>query len=329
MKRLQWAQGWAGLQTAGRSPRSAYRQLWDHRKFPKTDIHKSLPFPLYVYYEERSSPSYRWRLGGRSDDIWIWQFTVSGCGKFRYGKKSRSLPPGTAFLVNSNDDRARYWYPGKGDEPWCFFWIDFVGGEHLTRAIIEEHGHVIELPGHASPIHHLQFMRKTDFPRLFPPEKVVGLLLELLSSYLVKTGSGPSGEEGVLGRVWEYLDRTGVGRASVEGMAGSMNITREHLSRLFQKEIRITPRKYLAQLRHSLACELLRCSRESISVISHELGYANCSNFTRVFRQVEGVTPSEFRSSQVAFSEPWTQTYRKRKDGTYYPYPKIDSSRKG
>ena len=53
-----------------------------------------------------------------------------------------------------------------------------------------------------------------------------------------------------------------------------------------------------AVLRQRLPCrggELLRRSDESVLAIAGQLGYDNASKFARAFRQVMGVSPSDYR----------------------------------
>ena len=66
-------------------------------------------------------------------------------------------------------------------------------------------------------------------------------------------------------------------------------------ARIIKRIFGITPSQLIAKTRIAAASRLLRETDRSISEIAHECGYADHSAFTRAFRAVTGVTPTEFR----------------------------------
>ena len=59
----------------------------------------------------------------------------------------------------------------------------------------------------------------------------------------------------------------------------------------------MTPHHYLVQKRVERAQSLLAQSDRTLSEIALTAGFADQSHLTRRFRQVVGITPSEFRRS--------------------------------
>ena len=57
----------------------------------------------------------------------------------------------------------------------------------------------------------------------------------------------------------------------------------------------MSPGAFLRARRMRYAAELLRRSDESVLAIAGQLGYDNASKFARAFRQVMGVSPSDYR----------------------------------
>jgi AraC family transcriptional regulator len=70
-----------------------------------------------------------------------------------------------------------------------------------------------------------------------------------------------------------------------------------HLSRSFRQHFGTTMRHYLRDLRLRSACEEIRRTGHSLSRIALAAGFADQAHFTRVFKQVNGLTPSQFRWS--------------------------------
>ncbi len=81
-----------------------------------------------------------------------------------------------------------------------------------------------------------------------------------------------------------------------ERSARQAGCTRQHLSRLFRRELGVSPRDYLAGLRLERAAELLRSSSLTVAAIGEQVGFRDPYYFSRCFRQRFALSPSEFRS---------------------------------
>jgi two-component system, response regulator YesN len=69
-----------------------------------------------------------------------------------------------------------------------------------------------------------------------------------------------------------------------------------HLSRQFKKETGMTLTDYLQKRRIEEAKKLLRTAETPIGWIAGQLGFEDASYFTRTFKKLEGVTPTEYRN---------------------------------
>jgi two-component system, response regulator YesN len=72
-----------------------------------------------------------------------------------------------------------------------------------------------------------------------------------------------------------------------------------HLSRQFKKETNMTLTEYLHTLRIKEAKLLLKKERTSIEWIAGTVGFEDAAYFTRVFKKLEGVTPTQYRNSEA------------------------------
>jgi len=70
-------------------------------------------------------------------------------------------------------------------------------------------------------------------------------------------------------------------------------------ARIVKRIFGITPSQLIAKTRIAAASLLLRETNRSISEVAHECGFTDHSAFTRAFRTVTGVTPTQFRGSQA------------------------------
>jgi AraC family transcriptional regulator, exoenzyme S synthesis regulatory protein ExsA len=87
------------------------------------------------------------------------------------------------------------------------------------------------------------------------------------------------------------LDHT----VTVEELAFLCNMSLSTFKRKFARIYGVPPNKWLLQKRMELAADLLLHQREKPSEVYHKVGYENHSSFTQSFKQVYGVTPSDFQ----------------------------------
>ncbi len=81
-------------------------------------------------------------------------------------------------------------------------------------------------------------------------------------------------------------------------LAHPLNLHPAYFSSLFKELTGLPPMRYLAQYRFERARELLLTTTLPISAIAEETGYGDPFYFSRVFRKVEGMAPTEYRRSK-------------------------------
>lgn len=82
---------------------------------------------------------------------------------------------------------------------------------------------------------------------------------------------------------------------NLEGVASTFNISPSYLSRFFKEQTGYTFVEYLKLIRMQKAKELLVSTNKDVKKIVREVGYIDVPNFIRTFKQIEGVTPGQFR----------------------------------
>jgi AraC-like DNA-binding protein len=82
---------------------------------------------------------------------------------------------------------------------------------------------------------------------------------------------------------------------SVQVLAQELGVSRSHLIRQFKRGTRMTPLRYLNQARVEKAKELLQYTTFNVSEVSGQVGFKSIFHFSKVFRQISGRNPSEFK----------------------------------
>lgn len=86
-------------------------------------------------------------------------------------------------------------------------------------------------------------------------------------------------------------------RLDLSTVAGFASMTPPAFSRYFRERTRRTFVSFLNEVRIGYACKLISEKSMNISQICYECGYSNLSNFNRQFKQIKGMTPSQYARS--------------------------------
>ena len=100
-----------------------------------------------------------------------------------------------------------------------------------------------------------------------------------------------------------YLNRRFAAAVTRWKVADAINVSEDYLTRVFKKELGISPWDYLIRLRIHAARKMLLEGSESVRAVGEAVGFQDQAYFCRVFRKIEGCTPSAFRSDGVCRSE--------------------------
>lgn len=82
-------------------------------------------------------------------------------------------------------------------------------------------------------------------------------------------------------------------------LAEAVHVSEDYLTRIFRKEIGLSPWEYVNNHRIYLAVKLLKHSTLTIAEIANRCGFQDQAYFTRVFRKVTGKSPTMVRSNPL------------------------------
>ncbi|CAH1211333.1 Regulator of RpoS [Paenibacillus auburnensis] len=103
-------------------------------------------------------------------------------------------------------------------------------------------------------------------------------------------------EEYVIHRVIRLVEeRYGNPELSLAYLAAEVFVSPNHLGMLFKKNTGRTPIEYIQDYRLARAEELLRTTKQRVSLIAEKVGIPNTSYFGTLFKQAYGMTPGEYQ----------------------------------
>lgn len=139
--------------------------------------------------------------------------------------------------------------------------------------------------------HHLQEIQNID-----PIEELCAWIVRVLDQFLdviYETRNITTAKP--LQQAIEYINDHHAEDLSLEVVAHAVQISPFYLSHLFSNELGITFLNYLTKVRIEKAKTLLLTTNMTVQEIAYAVGYNDPSYFTKVFKKLEGRTPTQYK----------------------------------
>ena len=202
---------------------------------------------------------------------------------------------------------------------WCHFQIQNNNYSLVDRTTIRRHIHMIKENTIATSDNYLM----PEFGMLEQNERVIMLFRQLLdaarrkshSEYLsnyalsvlvmeISTnfvsgydiGAGSSTYKHIT-EIMEWIRINYNLNLSVVNVAETFNYNPNYLSGAFKKYVGCSLLDYINRMRINIAKKMLLSEDESIRMISAKVGFADEKYFMKVFKKLEGVTPSQYKNA--------------------------------
>lgn len=93
---------------------------------------------------------------------------------------------------------------------------------------------------------------------------------------------------------------------NVEFLAKEVGISRAHLNRKIKDKVGMTPSDFIRSIRIKRACELLQKGDLEVTQVAFYVGFTSQSHFSTAFKNLIGMSPSEYRTKCIEGNIPGT-----------------------
>ena len=225
----------------------------------------------------------------------------SGSGSFIY--------EGTEYRLNTGDcvfiDCRKTYSQITSEDLWELQWAHFNGPtmEEIYGKFRERGGLPVFHPKYGPQYQELlnQMYHLAGSGSYIVNMELSQMLMNLLTVLMKETWDRAerrktTGSKVDIDAVRQYIDSNYMETITLDSLAEVFFIDKFYLTKIFKAQFDTTINNYLNQVRITKAKELLRFSELPIEEIGEKVGIGEPNYFARVFKKIEGVSPSSYRS---------------------------------
>ncbi len=249
------------------------------------------------HYRERTSPI--------TEHVLL--YCVDGAGWYEVDGKRYDLPENHFCILPAGKPHA---YGSSEANPWTIYWIHFAGIQADIFAQSATMPQPIQ-PGNTSRINY----RNTIFEEIFSTlSRAINLeCLRYASSvlhyylasmrYLGQYRSQTEIKTDTTEAIKHYMQENIAHQLQLEDLAHYTGYSIQHLSARFKSDTGMSPLAYFNRMKVEHAAQLLESSDIKVNQVCHRVGIDDAFYFSRLFKQIKGVSPREWKRTHANSSQ--------------------------
>lgn len=227
-------------------------------------------------------------------------FTViSGSGQLIYDNHEYELNSGTSVFI---DCRNSYSHT-TSDDLWSLCWVHFNGPSmtSIYSKYCEHGGRPVFVSSVQENIEQVwSYLMITAASADYMRDMLINQYLSTMLTFIMTDSWHPEDKKAAPKRqnvdeVRKYLEGNYDTKITLVDLASRFYMDKFYLGKVFKEQYGVTINTYIQSLRITKAKQFLRFSGKSVEEIGYEVGIGAPTYFSRVFKDVEGVSPKQYR----------------------------------
>lgn len=262
---------------------------------------------MYQYGYAQNKPMHS--FGPHIRSHYLFHYVISGCGTLLAADSSGvehtyHIHSGQGFLIVPGQVTT---YTADEQHPWEYTWVEF-NGMHVKEALMLS-GLSADNPIYRSADKYYTAKMKDTMLYMahHPDETIFNLMSNLYlfldcltrSSATRTTPASSSMSRYYLEWAFTFIDQNFQNDITISDIAQSCKIHRNYLGKIFRDQLGTSPQEFLITYRMNKAVQLLRTTKLSVKDIGNAVGYPNQLHFSRAFKNVYGLSPSQWRKNEM------------------------------
>jgi AraC-like DNA-binding protein/mannose-6-phosphate isomerase-like protein (cupin superfamily) len=271
---------------------------------PGNIIHQAVRHPLVrqlyitdIGFFPHAQYHYREREDGAQENILI--YCVHGEGFVVINGQRHRVPENSALLIPQGQPHI---YGSSEEKPWDIYWFHFKGESAGIYAGSKEQFSLLEVPLSGMPQLTGLFHSVYDTLAGGYTENNMIYVSQCFGYFMAILFYLPFHQQGSKDRQILYIESTtdymkdNLGKIlTLQDMAEHSKLSKSQLAHVFKEKTGYSPIDFFIHLKIQKACSCLDFSDMSVAEVAQMLGYEDPYYFSRAFKKVMGMAPSDYR----------------------------------
>lgn len=262
----------------------------------------AFPFRAQTYGYFIANDTYYTKRSGRNG--YLLMITTSGTGKMHWMGQGCLLEKGSAILIDCNLYQE---YATLPEHSWTFYFI------HFTAASMEGYDHFflreltpVMLNDLDKSVALMQQLRECSFENrtlcAAAQSNVISSLLTEMALSLYSGANDPAQQKrSQIADLAHFIRNNCTRPLHLSDFVEFTHLSKHYLIRTFEKQLGMSPYKYLHLCRIEKSLSLLRNDDMSIAQIAYAVGYNDPIVFIRHFKFFHKMPPGQYRNTFILF----------------------------
>ena len=239
----------------------------------------------------------------KGTDTFIYFYCISGSGVVHICDACFSLTKNTAICIPKNTPHSYY---ADATDPWTILWAHFDGSDANFYPLLDPQTVSFRSKYSSNRMLYLfnQLFRVIESNYSTGNFIYISHTLQMiLSDTYFKNEEISDFDESnhILNTVIKFFNANIAKNPTLQDLCDEFHISKSYVSAVFKKNTKTSPINYFIGMKMKEACKLLRSTTYTVKIIAAELGYRDPYYFSNTFKKVVGVSPLEYRNSDMIF----------------------------
>lgn len=233
----------------------------------------------------------------------IYFFCVSGKGTVIINNDAFPLNKNMAICIPQH---APHSYYSSDEDPWSILWVHFNGTDACHYPLHEAHQIYFRSPYSANRMlfffNEILRILENDFTLrncIYISHSMHMILSETYYKEDIVTDADTHND--YLNVIIKYFNANLTRNLSLQNICDEFKLSKSYLNTLFNKNTGISPINYFIRMKMKEACKMIRSTDFTIKIIAANLGYYDEYHFSFLFKKIVGVSPMQYRNSNMVF----------------------------
>ncbi len=258
-------------------------------------------YPMgFGYYQQASKHA----MLRRTHDDYLLIYCLEGRGELTLDQSNFTIQAGDMILLPRGVAHA---YRASDNTPWTIYWVHFSGNQSesfIDYLAVKQTNYIVNVG--------IQSRLVTEFESLLESRQssynlaafihAANLLRQILTHVALLQPLAKQQRAAhhfnlehihslMQARVHEQLD--------LDTLAEAASLSKFHFVKKYKELTGTTPINHFIHLKIERACHLLDVTTKSVNEISFAVGYEDAYYFSRIFKKVMGISPSQYRRMRI------------------------------